>query len=73
MSLLPDGVIMKRKLIETKASWGAFCDFIETENHFILLVDKFIGFPIPKRDLTEPGLIDKVRTILDDNIKRQAA
>lgn len=59
-----DAIRIKAELDEWTIQWKSFIEFIETETYFLLFNTTISGIIIPKREMSEDGLLKGIREIL---------
>ena len=66
--LSPDGVLIETLERPGWFEWDAFESFLELRAHFVLFVDNYQYYVIPKRDLSTSEEIDRLRAILGQHV-----
>jgi hypothetical protein len=67
------GLLVRTAVCETRIGWAAQPRYAETPDAFIMLSDdkRAVGVTVlPKRGLTAPADIDRLRSVLDANLRR---
>ncbi|MFF1557244.1 YcxB family protein [Streptomyces sp. NPDC058279] len=67
------GVLVATEVTETRVGWAAHPTYAETDGLFVLLSDdkRAVAFIVlPKRGAQDPADIDRLRAVLDRNLRR---
>lgn len=67
--LSPEGVLIETLERPGWFEWDTFSSSIELKMYFVLFVDDYHYYVIPKKSLRESGQTNELRTILDRHVK----